>query len=110
MGIRSYFRVFYGIKIPLNHQDLLEAIDSETEPRMLAAQRAGMDTSYGYIVDEEDGFLYIGRDLGSLSYVDSHYLQIGMEELSALSLQVAAQLREAGLEGDPAFHIQLEMA
>jgi hypothetical protein len=104
------FLVFYGIKIPVNPEDenLHEAIESEAEPRILAAQQAGLDTWVGRMTDGMDEFIYIGRNLGSLGDQDSSYLQIGMEELSLLSLKVAARLREAGLEGDPAFHVQLE--
>jgi hypothetical protein len=104
------FLVFYGIKVSLDSEDesLWEAIESETDPRILAAQRAGLDTWVGRMTDGEDEFLYIGRNLGSLGDEGSSYLQIGMEELSALSLRVAAKLREAGLEGDPVLHLQLE--
>ena len=104
------FLVFYGIKISLDPKDesLWEAIESEAEPRILAAQRAGLDTWVGRMTDGEDEFIYIGRNLGSLGDQYSSYLQIGMEEIAALSLQVAAKLRGAGLEGDPAFHLQLE--
>lgn len=104
------FLVFYGIKIALNSEDesLWETIESEAEPRIVAAQQAGLDTWTGRMTDGEDEFLYIGRNLGSLGDQGSSYLQIGMEELSLLSLKVAAKLKEAGLEGDPAFHLQLE--
>ncbi len=104
------FLVFYGIKISLDPKDesLWEAIESEAEPRILAAQRAGLDTWVGRMTDGEDEFIYIGRNLGSLGDQESSYLQIGLKELSDLSMKVAAKLREAGLEGDPAFHLQLE--
>ncbi len=104
------FLVFYGIKIPISPEDegIWEAIESEAEPRILAAHRAGLDTGVGRMTDGVDEFIYIGRNLGSLGAQESSYLQIGMEELSALSWKVAAKLREAGLEGDPAFHLQLE--
>lgn len=104
------FLVFYGIKIPVDSGDegLWEAIESEAEPRILAAQQAGLDTWVGRMTDGEDEFIYIGSNLGSLGDQESRYLQIGMEELSVLSQKVAAKLREAGLEGDPAFHLQLE--
>lgn len=104
------FLVFYGIKIPLDSEDesLWEAIESEAEPRILAARRAGLDIRVGRMTDGEDEFIYIGSNLGSLGDQESSYLQIGTEELSLLSLKVAAKLKEAGLEGDPAFHLQLE--
>jgi hypothetical protein len=104
------FLSFYGIKISLDPDDetVLNAIEDGTDPRLRAADRAGLDTCFGRMTDGEDHFLFIGHNIGWLGLENDYDIQIGMQKLTEISLKVQAGLRQAGFTDEPAFHLQLD--
>jgi hypothetical protein len=104
------FVAFFGIKVTLDPQDedTLDACGMETDPRCVAAKKAGLETHSGRMTDGEDYFLLIGQRLGLLGLEYEPHVKVAPDRLAALISDVQARLKQAGFNETPALHLQFE--
>ena len=107
MGADSFISV-YGVKIALDpgDEDELDACGAETDPRCLAAKRAGLESFSGRMTDREDYFLFIGRRLAWLGIEHDQHSTQSIERLSSVASDVNAKLKMAGFSQPPDLHFQ----
>ncbi len=107
MGADSFIAI-YGVKIALDpeNEDELDACGAQTDPRCLAAKRAGLESFSGRMTDGEDYFLLIGQKLAWLGIENDPYSTQTVEGLSSIVSDVNARLRAVGLSQVPALHFQ----
>jgi hypothetical protein len=109
MGADSFI-AFYGIKIGVDpaDEDMLDALDSRSDPRLKAARQVGLHTHWGRMTDGKDSFLYVGHRIGWLGVENDAYVQVPLDKLIEIATGVQARLKEAGFRESPALHLQLE--
>src|SRR5262249_3364822 len=109
MGADSFVAI-YGIKIGIDRadEDMLNALDSRSDPRLKAARQVGLHTHWGRMTDGEDYFLYVGHRIGWLGVENDAYVQVPLDKLIETATAVQAKLKEAGFRESPALHLQLE--
>jgi hypothetical protein len=107
MGADSFIAV-YGVKIALDpeNEEELDACGAETDPRCLAAKRAGLESFSGRMTDGEDYFLLIGRKVAWLGIEHDQHSTQSVERLSSIASEVSAKLKVAGFEQPPELHFQ----
>jgi len=108
MGADSFIAV-YGIKIALdpNNEDEVDACDSRTDPRCLAARKVGLESFSGRMTDGEDYFLYIGKRIAWVGVENEQYSAQTIERLLSVAEEVATKLKAAGFSQLPELHFQL---
>jgi len=109
MGADSFI-AFYGIKIKVDpaDEDMLDALDSRSDPRLKAAGQVGLHTHRGRMTDGEDYFLYVGHSIGWLGVENDAYVEVSLDKLIEMAARVQAKLKEAGFRETPALHLQLQ--
>jgi hypothetical protein len=107
MGADSFVAI-YGVKITLDPEDEeeLDACGAQTDPRCLAAKRAGLESHSGRMTDGEDYFLFIGRTIAWLGIEHDQHATQSIERLSSIAIDVNAKLKLAGFEQPPELHFQ----
>src|SRR5262245_58209082 len=103
MGVDSFI-AFYGIKIGVDpaDEDMIDALDSRSDPRLKAATASGLDTHWGRMTDGEDYFLYVGHRIGWLGVENDAYVHVPLDKLIEMATRVQAKLKEAGFCERPA--------
>ncbi len=103
------FVVFYGVRFEiLSEDDLLEPLELETDDRMVRATRHGLDHWFGVATDGAPHHLYVGRNIGCFGVEGSGYRSLPMAGILQVAAETQAKLHEAGFDGEPALHMQLE--
>lgn len=107
MGADSFIAV-YGVKIALDpdNEEELDACGAQTDPRCVAAKRAGLESFSGRMTDGEDHFLLIGRKLAWLGIEHDQHSTQSIERLSSIARDVDASLKAAGFAQPPGLHFQ----
>jgi hypothetical protein len=102
------FVAFYGIKVPLDPDDeeTLDACGMETDPRCVAAKRAGLQTHSGRMTNGEDYFLYLGIRFAWLGLEHDQYMNVSRQQLMETISDVQTKLKTAGFEQLPSLHLQ----
>jgi len=107
MGADSFIAI-YGVKITLDpeNEEELDACGAETDPRCVAAKRAGLESFSGRMTDGEDYFLFIGRKLAWLGIEQDQHSTQSIERLSSIASDVTMKLKVAGFGLPPELHFQ----
>jgi hypothetical protein len=99
--------VFYGLRYAFSSEDLDILDDGTRDPRVAAAVRADLDVYYAnFGGPEEQHFLFIGKNLGSLGLEDARQIVFSPTELQTTAVQIDQKLASAELEGVPALYCQ----
>ena len=101
------FIAFYGLRYTLSTEEL-EAVESRTDERIIAARRAKLHTHFGRVTEGEPHTLLIGTQLGVFGLENEAVRSVAAPELDRLIRDTTARLDEAGLRGDPALHLRFE--
>jgi hypothetical protein len=105
--------VCYGLRYSLGldghlSDAALEALEQGSDPRLVAAKRAGLKSYYGRVTDAGEYFLLIGTILGTFGIEGLHSTALSEERLRDVARNTRERLGRAGLEGEPSLHVQLE--
>jgi hypothetical protein len=105
--------VCYGLRysIGLDEQlrdDALALFEEQTDPRMVAARKAGLRSYFGKVTDGGEYFLLIGTVIGTFGVEGRESIALEDARVTELMKDTQDRLDKAGLEGTPAFHVQLE--
>jgi hypothetical protein len=68
------FHIYYGLRweIDAPADEELEILESEDDPRQIAAQSHGLDSWWGITADEEVYFLLVGKLVGHFGWQHEH--------------------------------------
>lgn len=102
--------VFYGIRlqVPGDDECAISALESRTDPHLVAARAAKLDTWWGRLTDGEDYHLLIGRKIGVFGVDDAAEKQMPLAELSKLADKTDAMLSSVGFAEQGSLLFQLE--
>jgi hypothetical protein len=100
------FIVFFGIRYTVDAEEV-ERLEGREDLRLVAARKFGLKTYWGRATDGEPYFLLVGGEVGQFGVEGSAQARFTDGELQQLAGQTRERLRRAGLEGEPAFHLQL---
>jgi hypothetical protein len=100
------FLAFYGIKIPLDPNAILEHEDcwNGKDERCIRAKKAGLQTYSDRLTDGKDYFLYVGVSLGVLGLDHSDYTAVDWPE--SKFKEIDHELEEVSFSETPALHLQ----
>jgi hypothetical protein len=101
------FIAFYGLRYVLSNSER-DAVEQQTDERVVAARRAKLQAHFGRITDGEPHFLLIGTRLGVFGVENESSRSVDGAQLDQIMRDTAAKLREAGLSGKPQLHLQLQ--
>ncbi len=104
------FHVYYGLswEIDADAHDELSLLESEDDPRQVAAKRHGLGSWWGLTTDESVYFLLVGKLVGHFGWQNQHDKRLEGVAVAHLMEETGEKLRAAGLEGEPAWHFQFE--
>lgn len=103
------FVVFYGLKFEIpSEYDAIEALERETDERLVRATQHGLDHYFGRLTDGAPYHLFIGRTVGDLGIEGESYKALSAEAFNKMATETRKQLAAAGFEGEPVLHFQLE--
>lgn len=88
--------------------ELLEALEAGEDARQTSAESAGLDHWWGRVTDGGACFLLVGRIVGQLGYEHNVSVRVSAQALDDLQADVHRRLVAAGLDGEPALHLQAE--
>ena len=100
-------RYVLGVDAEVTDRDI-KSFEEGTDDRMVAARRVGLRSHFGRVTDGGEYFLLVGTLLGPYGVEGSergHFPDPVMAETMARTKQL---LKQAGLDGEPALHVQLE--
>jgi hypothetical protein len=105
--------VCYGLRYSIGQDAALSDADLEpfernTDHRVVAARRVGLQSYFGKVTDGGEYFLLVGTILGPYGVENHERDQVPDAKLAELMNRTRRLLAEAGLEGEPALHLQLE--
>ena len=101
------FIAFYGLRYTLSEAEL-EGVEQRTDHRITAARRVKLQTYLGRLTDGEPHFLLVGTRLGVFGVQNESARSVDAGEFQKVMSDTTTKLREAGLSGDPALHLQFE--
>ena len=86
----------------------MEAVEENTDERVLAAKRAKLQTYSGRLTDGQPYFLFVGTRLGILGVQNDSERSLDTTFVEHVMRDTAAKLSSAGFQGVPQLHLQLE--
>jgi hypothetical protein len=99
---------YYGLRFEVR-RDEIEALENRSDPRMLAARKAGLKHYWGNFGAPGDKYLlFIGAQLAKLGPENSSEMTLSSRDLQSTMESTKAKLQAAGLTGDPLLHLQWE--
>ena len=103
----------YGLRFSLGSDsqlsnEELESLEDGTEARVAAARRVGLQSQFGRVTDGGEYFLLIGMLFGPFGIQGRERGEFPDAVLAETAARTKRLLREAGLDGEPALHVQLE--
>jgi len=102
------FVAFYGIHFEIPYEEGLEIVEDESDPRMITARAAKLDTYIGRLTDGEPFFVLIGRSLGCYGHQDKFQRAFNDREFAKLAAETRERLQTAGFTDEPALLFQFE--
>jgi hypothetical protein len=98
--------VYYGLRFEVSPGEV-EGLESRTDPRILAARRAGLQFYWGDVAAPEERYvLFVGAPLGMVGPENELEIQLSTADFEALAASVRTNLVRGGFAGDPAIHLQ----
>ena len=103
------FLLYYGLRFPIGEDDV-EAMEADTHPLQVIAQRTSLDSWWGNFSagGAEEYYLFIGKQLGMLGAEFSASASIGSAEVQAIFRETETKLKRAGLKERPSLLAQWE--
>lgn len=101
------FIAFYGLRYTLTDAEM-DAVEQNFDERVVAAQRAKLQTYTGRLTDGQPYFLFIGTRLGVFGVQNESERSVDTPSLEQVMRETAAKLQTAGLPGTPQLHLQFE--
>src|SRR5687768_7989361 len=100
--------VYFGLRYEIESGGDVEGLERRDDPRMSAARKAGLSTYWGRENDAGGYYLLVGTELGRFGVESRSRAELGEGELGNVAEQTRQKLHEAGLQGEPRFHFQLD--
>ncbi len=98
--------IYFGLRFEIP-PDGIEAIETRSDPRIVAARKAGLKSYWGnFGAPDEQYLLFIGAQLAVMGPENQAEVTLGVPELEAVVASVREKLEAAGLAGMPSLHIQ----
>ena len=98
--------VYFGLRFDIA-PDGIEALETRSESRVVAARKAGLKCYWGnFGAPGERYLLFIGAQIGVMGPENQTEVQLSAVDLEALATSVRTKLGAAGLEGTPGLHVQ----
>ena len=98
--------VFYGLRFEVSSAEI-EALEMRSDPRMLAARKAGLKHYWANFGSPAERYLlFVGANLGVLGPENSAEVILRTPELQAAMDSTKRKLEAAGLSGEPSLHVQ----
>lgn len=107
--------VVYGLRYHVAADDqyledaTLEPYELETDPRMVRAREAGLDSWWGRDCDGGQWFLLVGRVLAHLGAEHRLEAEFADATLASHREDVQRRLAAAGLRGEASLHLQAHL-
>lgn len=104
------FHVYYGLRweIDANAEEELSLLESELDPRQIAARQHNLDSWWGFTAGEEVCFLLVGKLVGHFGWQHEHDGRFSDAAVTRLMEETQEKLQAAGLGDEPAWHFQFE--
>lgn len=102
------FIAFYGLRYTLTDAEM-EAVEDNTDARVVAAKRAKLQTYSGRLSDGQPYFLFVGTQLGVFGVQNDSKRSFSTSFVEQVIRDTTAKLQTAGLQGEPQLHLQLEV-
>jgi hypothetical protein len=105
--------VCHGLRYSLGSDGALSEatlgeLEGGSDARIVAAKRVGLKSYYGRVTDGGEYFLFVGAMLGTFGLEGRQSTALSEEKLGEIARDTRERLKRAGLEGEPALHVQLE--
>ena len=100
------FVAFVGVRYTLA-DDELDAVERETDARVVAAANGHLQTHFGRMTDGEPYFLFVGTRLGWLGVEHDTEIAIDAQDLAQIVSHTQEKLRAAGIGEPPRLYLQL---
>ena len=98
--------VYFGLRFDVPAEGI-EAIETRSDPRIVAARKAGLKSYWGnFAAPEERNLLFVGAQIALMGPENQSEVTLGVPEIEAVMASVRAKLQAAGLDGTPGLHIQ----
>ena len=98
--------IYFGLRFDIA-PDAIEALETRSDPRIVAARKAGLKCYWGnFGAPGERYLLFVGAQIGVMGPEGQLEVQLSAGDLEALAASVQAKLGKAGLEGTPGLHAQ----
>src|SRR5436190_1994272 len=103
------FIAYYGLRFEVPHDDAgIESLEEGTDPRLVAADKAMLNSYFGRVSDGRAHFLLNSTSLGCFGYQDNFQNSVADEELSRVASETRRRLQEAGFAEVPSLLLQFE--
>ena len=100
--------VCYGLRWQVGPGEV-DLLERRQDPRQRAAKRHMLQSWWGVTTDPRTYVLLVGRLVGNFGWEGDHAARLTDAEAAAIAEETKARLKEAGLEGEPAWHYQFEL-
>lgn len=98
--------VYFGLRYEIGQSEI-EGLEERTDLRIVAARNAGLKLYWANFSNASPNFLlFVGAELARLGPENSLAVALSADDLQMLIERTFAKLLEAGLQGDPALHMQ----
>lgn len=99
---------YFGLRFEIG-SDEIEALETRSDPRQIAARKGRLKSYWGSFGSEgEQSLLFVGNELAILGPEDEMSATFAADALQRLMADTAARLKEAGFEGAPSLHLEWE--
>jgi hypothetical protein len=102
----SALACYFGVRFRIDSKKELDALERNTDPRLVAARRVGLQVYCDRLTEGEPYFLLIGTELGIFGPQHELEKAIGLESLFPIIEETRRKLHEAHLLGEPTLHLQ----
>ena len=98
--------VYFGLRFDISPHEV-EALETRSDPRVVAARRAGLKFYWGnFGAPAEKYVLLIGAQVAVMGPENQSEVQMSGAEIDMMISTVRAKLTTAGLDGEPRLHVQ----
>jgi hypothetical protein len=98
--------VYFGLRFEIP-ADGLEALETRSDQRIVAARKVGLKSYWGnFAAPEARYLLFIGAQVAVMGLGNQSQVTLSVPEFEAVVTSVRVKLEAAGLAGTPALHIE----
>jgi hypothetical protein len=97
---------FYGLRFDVAEREL-ELLENRTHPAIQAVRNVGLQHYWGNFAEPGEKYLlFVGANLGIVGLENSQERRIEDAELNRCIQETQQKLKQTGLSGTPALHVQ----